>query len=200
MRHRLATVSLGALGAVVLVACCLAGSIYAYSDNDDGARADAAVVLGAAVWSDEPSPVFKERINHAVELYRRGRVRKIIFTGARGSSNEPAESVAARAYAAERGVPASAILLETKSHTTYQNLLYAKRVADVNGLRRVLIVSDPMHMRRAMSMARDLGLEARPSPTPTSRYKTAGTQLGQLARETYFYAGYLVGRSIGRPD
>jgi uncharacterized SAM-binding protein YcdF (DUF218 family) len=193
-------VSLGALGALLLVGCYLAVSIYAYSDNDDGARADAAVVLGAAVWSDEPSPVFRERINHAVELYRRGRVRKIIFTGARGSANEPAEAVAARAYAATQGVPASAILLETKSHTTYQNLLYAKRVADVNGLRRVLIVSDPMHMRRAMSMARDLGLEARPSPTPTSRYKTMGAQLGQLARETYFYAGYLAGRSIGRPD
>ena len=200
MRRRLAIVSLGALGTLLLVGCYLAVSIYAYSDNDDGARADAAVVLGAAVWSDEPSPVFRERINHAVELYRRGRVRKIIFTGARGSANEPAEAVAARAYAATQGVPASAILLETKSHTTYQNLLYAKRVADVNGLRRVLIVSDPMHMRRAMSMARDLGLEARPSPTPTSRYKTTGAQLGQLARETYFYAGYLAGRSIGRPD
>lgn len=200
MRRRLAIVSLGALGALLVVGCYLAVSIYAYSDNDDGARADAAVVLGAAVWSDEPSPVFRERINHAVELHRRGRVRKIIFTGARGSANEPAEAVAARAYAAERGVPASAILLETKSHTTYQNLLYAKRVADMNGLRRVLIVSDPMHMRRAMSMAHDLGLEARPSPTPTSRYQTTGAQLGQLARETYFYAGYLVGRAVGRPD
>ena len=188
-------------GAVALAACYLAASIYAYSDDGDaGARADAAVVLGAAVWSREPSPVFRERINHAVALYRQGRVRKIIFTGARGSSNEPAESAAARSYAASLGVPASDMLIESKSHTTYQNLLYAKRVADSNGLRRVLVVSDPLHMRRAMSMAGDLGLDARPSPTGTTRYRTAGAQLGQLLRETYYYAGYLLGRSIGRPD
>ncbi len=187
-------------GAALLAVCYLAGSIYAYSDEDAGARADAAIVLGAAVWSREPSPVFRERINHAVALYREGRVRKIIFTGARGSSDEPAESAAARRYAASLGVPASDMLVETKSHTTYQNLLYAKRVAEAHGLRRVLIVSDPLHMRRAMSMAGDLGLDARPSPTRTTRYRTAGAQLGQLLRETYFYAGYLLGRSVGRPD
>ncbi len=200
MRRRIAKVLVGAIGAVALTACYLAGSIYAYRNDDAGLRADAAVVLGAAVWSDEPSPVFKERINHAVELYRRGRVRKIIFTGARGSRNEPAESVAAKEYAAGLGVPASDILLEKRSHTTYQNLLHAKRVAEAHGLRRVLVVSDPLHMKRAMSMACDLGLEAHPSPTPTSRYRTAGTKLSQLMRETYFYAGYLVSRSIGRTE
>lgn len=189
------------LGAFLLGACYLAASIYAYSGaSDDGARADAAVVLGAAVWSREPSPVFRERINHAVALYRAGRVRKIIFTGARGSSDEPAESAAAKTYAASLGVPASDMLIESKSHTTYQNLLYAKRVADANGLRRLFVVSDPLHMRRAMSMAGDLGLDARPSPTQTTRYRTAGARFGQLLRETYYYAGYLVGRAVGRPD
>lgn len=188
------------LGALALAACCLAASIYAYADEDAGARADAAVVLGAAVWSREPSPVFRERINHAVALYRERRVRKIIFTGARGSSNEPAESAAAREYAVGLGVPASDVLVESKSHTTYQNLLYAKRVAEGHGLRRLLVVSDPLHMRRAMSMAGDLGLDARPSPTRTTRYRSAGAQLEQLLRETYYYAGYLLGRSVGRPD
>lgn len=200
MRRRIARVLLVVSGALALAAFYLAGSIYAYGDDDAGARADAAVVLGAAVWSREPSPVFKERINHAVKLYRQGRVRKIIFTGGQGSRNEPAESIAARDYAARRGVPQADMLVETESHTTYQNLLYAKRVAVANGLGRVLVVSDPLHMKRAMSMARDLGLEAQPSPTPTSRYRTAATQFGQLARETYFYAGYLVGRSVGRVE
>jgi uncharacterized SAM-binding protein YcdF (DUF218 family) len=91
------------------------------------------------------------------------------------------------------------MLIESKSHTTYENLLYAKRVADSHNLRRVLVVSDPLHMRRAMSMAADLGLDARPSPTRTTRYRTASAQLGQLLRETYYYAGYLLGRSVGRP-
>jgi vancomycin permeability regulator SanA len=54
--------------------------IYTYGNNSVDASADAAVVLGAAVWSSSPSPVFRERINHAIELYRRGKVRKLIFT------------------------------------------------------------------------------------------------------------------------
>ena len=49
-----------------------------------------------------------------------------------------------------------------------EDLVYAKQLADANGLKRVLIVSDPMHMRRAVTMASDIGLEAYPSPTPTT--------------------------------
>ena len=45
------------------------------------AHADAAVVLGAAAWDKRPSPVFRERINHAITLYQSHRVGKIIFTG-----------------------------------------------------------------------------------------------------------------------
>jgi hypothetical protein len=57
---------------------------------------------------------------------------------------------------------------------------------------RVLVVSDPLHMRRAMRMAIDLGLDAHPSPTPTSRYRSLTTQLPMLLREVYFSAYYLV--------
>jgi uncharacterized SAM-binding protein YcdF (DUF218 family) len=200
MRRRLARVLLVTTGAVVLAACYLAGSIYAYSDNTADVQAEAAIVLGAAVWSREPSPVFRERINHAVELYRRGRVRKIIFTGGRGNRDEPTEAAAAKVYALRRGVPETDILLETQSHTTYQNLANAKRLAKSRGINRVLVVSDPLHMKRAMCMARDLGLEAYPSPTETSRYRTAGSRFGLLMHETYYYAGHLLRRLFGRPE
>ena len=94
----------------------------------------------------------------------------------------------------ERGVPAGDILIEEKSHITYENILYAKELADAHGVRRVLIVSDPLHMKRAVTMARDAGLEAEPSPTPSTRYRGLGSQAGMLARETYYYIGYLLSR------
>jgi uncharacterized SAM-binding protein YcdF (DUF218 family) len=168
--------------------------IYTYGNNSVDASADAAVVLGAAVWSTSPSPVFRERINHAIELYRRGKVRKLIFTGGQGNSNEPTEAAAARSYALANGIPFQDILVEQKSHTTYENIVYAKQLADANNLRSVLLVSDPMHMRRAMTMANDVGLNASPSPTQTSRYQSWRTQLSELARETFYYLGYLLGR------
>lgn len=178
----------------VLAAGVLALRIYSFGNNRSAAQADAAVVLGAAVWTNEVSPVFRERINHAIDLYRKGQVRKLIFTGGQGNPGEPTESAAARQYAVESGVPLNDILIEEKSHTTYENILYAKQLADAHGIKKVLIVSDPLHMKRAMTMATDVGLIADPSPTPSTRYQGLRSQVGLLAHETYFYFGYLLSR------
>ena len=178
------------LATVGLVAAGLGWRVYSFSNTTSDGPADAAVVLGAAVWTRDPSPVFRERINHAVNLYQKGRVPKLIFTGGQGNPGEPTEATAARDYALQSGVPASDILIEDKSHTTYENLLNAKQLADTHGIRKVLIVSDPLHMKRAMTMAQDVGLEAHPSPTPSTRYQ--GMRV--LMRETYYYLGYLLRR------
>ena len=180
--------------AIVLTIVITAVRIYTYSDYSVDISADAAVVLGAAVWSTNVSPVFRERINHAIELYHQGKVRKLIFTGGQGNANEPTEAAAARAYAQANGIPSQDILVEQKSHTTYENIVYAKQLADANKIKKVLLVSDPMHMKRAMTMALDVGLDASPSPTQTTRYKTWRTQFSELARETFYYLGYLFGR------
>ena len=182
------------LSAVILAAGLLAWRIYSFGNTTSNARADAAVVLGAAVWTDQVSPVFKERINHAINLYRVGQVHKLIFTGGQGNPGEPTESAAARDYALQSGVPASDILIEEKSHTTYENIIYAKQLADAHGIHNVLIVSDPLHMKRAMTMAEDAGLVAEASPTPSTRYQGLSSQMSLLAHETYYYTGYLLRR------
>lgn len=179
---------------LLLLVGLVAARVYSYRNANSNASADAAVVLGAAVWGAEVSPVFRERINHGIDLYRKGRVRKLIFTGGRGNSDEPTESAAARRYALRSGVPAADILIEEESHNTYENIIYAKRLADARGVRTVLIVSDPLHMKRAVSMAGDVGLAAEPSPTPSTRYRGLRSQAGLLAYETYYYIGYLLSR------
>lgn len=191
---KIAKASLLIFSLLLLLAGLLATRIYSFRNANSNTPADAAVVLGAAVWGAQVSPVFRERINHGIELYRKGMVRKLIFTGGRGNKREPTESSAARQYAVQNGVAAEDILIEEKSQTTYENIVYAKEVAEAHGLRKVLIVSDPLHMKRAVVMARDLGVEAEPSPTQTTRYTGVKSQAGQLARETYFYFGYLLSR------
>jgi uncharacterized SAM-binding protein YcdF (DUF218 family) len=193
---KLAKTVLVILLVIAFAAGLMAWRVYSFGNTTSDGPADAAVVLGAAVWTKEPSPVFKERINHAINLYRKGRVRKLIFTGGQGNPDEPTEAVAARDYALQSGLPASAILIENKSHTTYENILNAKQLADTQGIRTVLIVSDPLHMKRAMTMARDVGLVAHPSPTPSTRYQGLSSQLGLLAHETYYYIGYLLRREL----
>jgi len=172
----------------------LASRIYVYRTTTSDGPADAAIVLGAAVWGSQLSPVFQERVNHGIDLYQNRRIRKLIFTGGQGNTTQPSESSVARAYALQRGIPATDILIEQKSKTTYENILYAKQIADAYGLRKVLVVSDPLHMKRAVAMARDIGFEAEPSPTPSTRYRGLRSQALLLAHETYYYLGYLLRR------
>jgi uncharacterized SAM-binding protein YcdF (DUF218 family) len=200
MKKRVAKVSIVLVVLLTLVVGFIALRIYTYRTTVANVQADAAIVLGAAMWGKELSPVFRERINHALDLYRNGKVRKIIFTGGQGNKDEPTESSAARRYAVERGIPEESILVEESSHTTYENLFYAKQVADAQHLKAVLIVSDPLHMKRAVVMARDMGLEAYPSPTPTTRYHSVRSQLSLLAHETYYYIGYLIRRPLKKRE
>lgn len=181
----------------MLLAGCVvstAVSIYRYAPESDSATADAVIVLGAAVWGERPSPVFQERINHAIDLYEAGAVAKIIFTGGVDGDSRSPESIVAQQYAIEQGVAAADILTETESQITLENLVNAQAIAAENGLATFLIVSDPLHMKRAMVMAEDLGLMAYASPTPTSRYRNWRTQFGFLMRETFFYWVYLLFR------
>jgi uncharacterized SAM-binding protein YcdF (DUF218 family) len=180
------------VSALVFAAASTALSIYFYGNTTTNIKADAAIVLGAAVWGEEPSPVFRERINHAINLYNNGVVRTIIFTGGVGESHEPAEAIVGKRYALAKGIKAANILTETQSRTTYQNLKNALDVASNQKLAKFLIVSDPLHMKRSVLMAKELGMNAYPSPTPTTRYRSFRSQVEFLLRETYFYLVYVV--------
>jgi uncharacterized SAM-binding protein YcdF (DUF218 family) len=170
----------------------IAATIYLYAQKSDARPADAAIVLGAAAWDVRPSPVLRERINHAIQLYKDKQVKKLIFTGGKGHGASMAESEVALRYAIQEGVPRNAIHTEDVSETTYENLSEAQRIVEAEGYKRVLIVSDPFHLRRSISMARDLGLDAYPSPTRTSRFQTWKTKSIFLRHEVYTYTIYLL--------
>ncbi len=185
-------------GALLAWTSFSAWSIYNYAAYSDEVKADSIVVLGAAAWEDQPSPVFRERINHAVQLYKDGYAPIIVFTGGKGEGEKMAESEVAKQYALKCGVGPEAILIETQSKTTEQNLYYAGKLAADRHLTTLIIVSDPLHMKRAMLIAQDMGLQVYSSPTPTTRYQGFTTKLQFLARETYYYQRYLLRRSFYR--
>lgn len=168
-------------------------SVYTFSRRDETREADAAIVLGAAVFGDRPSPVLRERINHAVLLYEAGYVDKIIFTGGLGMTGRVTEAEASAVYAQSQGVPAAAILVETTSTTTRENLRNARVIAAENNLQTFLIVSTPFHMKRAISIADDLSMEAYPSPTRTIGWLNAYTKSRAFAQEVVSYIVYLFG-------
>jgi uncharacterized SAM-binding protein YcdF (DUF218 family) len=187
----------GAACAVIVWSACLAWRIADYGGRHDPGTADVAIVLGAAVRDTAPSPVFAARIDHAIALYHGGRVTRIVFTGGVGGGDGHAEAEVARRRAIAAGVPAASIAVETQSTITYENLVQAKALLPADQDLRVLIVSDPLHMRRSITMARDLGLNAHPAPTPMTRYRSWRTKAGFLGREVVFYSLYLLQRLPG---
>lgn len=173
--------------------CYSAFVIYSFAQVDETQSADVAIVLGAGTYRTRPSPVFAERINHAIELYQSGYVKAIIFTGGYGSGDLMPDSEIAREYAIQRGVPETAIFTEGISTTTEENLVEAQRMMHNLGFATALVVSDPLHMYRSMELADELGIEASSSPTTTSRYRTLRSQLFFLAREAYLNVVSLFG-------
>lgn len=174
--------------------CWIGWDIWSFSKQQQVLKVDAAIVLGAAVWDNQPSPVLRERIHHAIWLYENGFVRKVIFTGGKGGDDKHSESSIARQYAITKGIPDSDILTEEHSQITEENLKYTKEISEKNGLKSFLIVSDPLHMRRSTTMAHDLGMEAYSSPTSTSVYRSWETKRSFWIREVFYYAGYLITR------
>lgn len=180
------------LALLVLWLCGVAAWIVHVGSRDQAGPADAIVVLGAAAYDTRPSPVFTERIRHGIDLYERGHAPVLVFTGGYGDGARFSESQVARTFALREGVPDEAILIETLSRTTYQNLYRARDLLSERGLQRVIVVSDPLHMARALRLCRRLGIDALGSPTPSSRFRSFRTQWRFLAREVYFFHRDLV--------
>ena len=176
--------------AVPVYVLSAAFSIYSFGNENEVANADAAVVLGASAWNDRPSPVFRERINHGIWLYRNGYVKYLIFTGGKGRNAAFSESFVAKDYAQKNGVAGGRIFIEEESLTTFENILYARDIIRRNGFGSVIIVSDPMHMKRAVTIAKDLGLKVYSWPTPTTMYVSLDSKKEFLFHELPFYVAY----------
>ncbi|USK35489.1 YdcF family protein [Bacillus sp. F19] len=178
--------------AVLLLLVYSTVSIWHFGNKHESVKTDAAIVLGAAAWGADPSPVFKERINHAIRLYKKEDVDKIIFTGGKAIKTDLPEAVVGKNYAVEHGVKESDILIETSSRLTKDNLKYAYEAGKEAGLQSYTIVSDPYHMKRSILLAKQIGMNVYSSPTTTSAYQTWETKLPVYTKEVLFYAGYLV--------
>ncbi|OME76470.1 multidrug MFS transporter [Paenibacillus sp. FSL A5-0031] len=165
-------------------------SIISFAKVNELIHTDAAIVLGAAVWDDKPSTVLENRLNHAIWLYNNGYIKKIIVTGGTGKGDSLSEAEVSKRYVMQYKVPGENIVLEEHSKITEQNLANSHALARQQQINTFTIVSDPLHMKRAFVMTRHLGMDAYSSPTQTSAYKSLGTKLPFLLRETFFLIGY----------
>lgn len=177
--------------AVVLLAwlaAALALDRYGLREPPPGGY-DAIIVPGCRVLPDgQPSVALARRTRHAVRLWREGRAPVIVLTGGLGDY-PPTEAEAAAAVARNLGVPDSALVLETRSHSTETNAAYAARLVPA---RRVLAVTDSYHVYRCRMVFRRHFAEADAVGTaPPPYYRLRGALREVLAVIDYGRRGRL---------
>ena len=148
--------------------------VWAAARRDDARPADAIIVLGAAQFDGRPSKILAARLDHAIDLYRRGIAPIVVVTGGKQPGDRFTEASASATYLHDHQVPESAILRETQGRTSWQSLAAAARFLKERHLDRVVLVSDPYHSARIEDVAHEVGLKATTSPTRTSPIKGAG--------------------------
>jgi len=160
--------------------------IELYAHQDQAAPADAIGVLGAAEYDGRPSPVYRARLDHALELYHRGIARLIITLGGDGGDRFTEGSVG-REYFMSTGVPESAITAETESRNTEESARRMVVIARANGLHRLVVVSDDTHMFRIHEICAADGLNVLTSPRPRPAVEETTQQDERIAHEILSY-------------
>lgn len=136
--------------------------------------APAIVLLGGTVYRQRPPrPIPEElsgaRLTHALRLFKAGKAPKIIVAGGLpyrdGEGNRRAEADDLADLLLILGVPASAIVKENGSRTTYENAINVRELLERSGdPTRVLLVTSALHMRRAAALFRKQGVEVIEAP------------------------------------
>lgn len=147
-----------------------------------------ALILGAAVWADGPSPTLVRRTRKGADLFLSGQVDQIVVSGGLGK-HPPSEAEAMAALLLAWGIPELAIVLEDRSANTGENIRFAKTL--IPG-RNVIIVTDWYHGPRARLIARREGLKAQVAMVSFKGAKVWPQIKGAL-REGPAYLAYLTG-------
>jgi uncharacterized SAM-binding protein YcdF (DUF218 family) len=166
--------------------------IETYASRDEAAPADAIGVFGAAEYDGRPSPVFRARLDHAVDLYHRGIAPLIITLGGPGG-DEYTEGSVGRDYLMSQGVPEESIIAETESRNTEESARRIAVIARANGLKRLVIVSDGTHLFRIHAVCAADGLNVLTSPRPKPAVEDEESQVERVGHEILSYTMWRIG-------
>ncbi len=158
---------------------------YRYADPAQVPPRRVALVLGAGVVNGIPTPALAERIRGAAELYRLGRVQKLLFSGD-NSRRDYDEVTAMRRYAIELGVPAQDITLDYAGFSTYESCYRAR---DIFGVKEAVVVTQGYHLPRAIYTCRKLGIDAVGLGMPDWLYNRAQRVVVYGRRAELLYTG-----------
>lgn len=133
-----------------------------YADNDT--KADAVIVLGAAVKGDEPSLTLKKRLDRAIDYLEENEDAICIVTGGLGNQERKPEAVVMKEYLLEKGIEEDIILSDDSAKDTTENFKNSKKLANDyfgEGNYEAVFVTSDFHVYRAGEIAKKFGFSGK---------------------------------------
>ena len=156
---------------------------------------DVIVVLGAAQLDGRPGEVLQARLDEAKRIYDLGLAPRIITVGAGAPGDRTTEAASGKYWLTTNGIKSKNVTALEVGRDTWVSTENYVKFMKLKKMEDVIIVTDPFHCRRAMTMANDLGVTATCSPVQTGPNSLDNSGKRYLIRETGAYLSYV---SLGR--
>ena len=156
---------------------------------------DVIVVLGAAQLDGRPGEVLQARLDEAKRIYDLGLAPRIITVGAGAPGDRTTEAASGKYWLTTNGVKSKNVTALEVGRDTWVSTENYVKFMKLKKMKDVIIVTDPCHCRRSMTMANDLGVVATCSPVQTGPNSLDNSGKRYLIRETGAYLSYV---SLGR--
>lgn len=147
---------------------------------------DYVIILGAKVNGTVPSLSLQNRIDTAARYLLKHDKTMVIVSGGRGPDEDISEAEVIRQGLIVQGIDEGRIIIEDKSTSTYENIIFSKKLIP-SGLNKGLLVTNDYHLYRASLIARQEGLDVTGLPAKTPIIALVKSYLREYLAITKFY-------------
>lgn len=147
-------------------------------------KIDYVVVLGAGLIGERVTPLLASRIRKGIKVYKDNPGSKLIMSGGQGPDEVVSEAFAMKNYALEQGVDEKDIILEDKSTSTEENIIFSKKFIPAD--KSFAVVTNYYHVYRALVQARTLGFRCIGYGAPTRFYFSLNAFIREFIGYLYF--------------
>jgi len=180
---------------VIAVPLYALGVTWQAANNTLTRKGDVIVVLGAAQLNGRPGEVLEARLMEAKRIYDLGLAPQIITVGAGAPGDRTTEAASGKYWLSTNGIKSKNITALEVGRDTWVSTENYVKFMKIKEMKDVIIVTDPFHCRRAMTMANDLGAVASCSPVKSGPNALATSGKRYLIREAGAFLSYV---SLGR--
>ena len=180
---------------VIVLPLFVSGKIWMTAKDAVISKSDVILILGAAQFDGRPSAPFEARLGEAKRIFDLGFAPTIFTVGAGAPGDRTTEAASAKNWLIRNGLRKSQVIAIEKGRDTFVSTESYIALMKTKGMQSVIIVTDPYHCLRAMTMARDMGAKPLCSPVRKGENSLEHFNLQYLIRETGAYLAYI---TLGR--